>query len=66
MTADDRGAAVHDARTVLTAILSEVAMLEEDVARLPADLRRLVELLAKDAERLRRLLDELFPADPEG
>ncbi|HJR44364.1 MAG TPA: histidine kinase dimerization/phospho-acceptor domain-containing protein [Actinomycetota bacterium] len=62
MIQDDRARAVaHDARTVLTAILSEVAMLEEDKARLPDDLRRPVELLADDATRLRSLLDELFP-----
>lgn len=62
MTADDRTRAVaHDARTVLTAILSEVAMLEEDKDRLPPDLRRPVELLTEDAARLRDLLGELFP-----
>lgn len=64
MTADDPLRAVaHDARTVLTAILSEVAMLEEDKDRLPADLRRPVELLAHDATRLRDLLNELFPGN---
>ena len=64
MTADDaRSAAAHDARTVLTAILSEVAMLEEDKDRLPPDLQRPLELLVEDAARLRRLLEELFPED---
>ena len=61
----DARAAAHDVRTVLTAILSEVAILEEDIARLPADLRRPVELLAHDAMRLNKLLDKLFPEDPE-
>lgn len=64
MTGDDRSSsAAHDARTILTSILSEVAMLEEDKDRLPADLHRPVELLAEDAARLRRLLEELFPED---
>ena len=38
-------------------------MLEEDKDRLPADLRRPVELLAHDAVRLRDLLNELFPGN---
>ena len=59
---DDRSsAAAHDARTILTSILSEVAMLEEDKHRLPSDMHRPVELLAADAARLRSLLEELFP-----
>ena len=63
MVDDSNSAAAHDARTVLTSILSEVAMLEEDKDRLPSDLRRPVELLADDAARLRSLLGELFPND---
>ena len=60
----DARAAAHDVRTVVTAILSEVAILEEDIDRLPADLRRPVELLAQDAVRLSRLVQALFPEAP--
>jgi two-component system, OmpR family, sensor histidine kinase MtrB len=50
----------HELRTPLTALVNEAGMLREHLDSMPADVRRLGELLATDVSRLRVLVDDLM------
>ncbi len=50
----------HELRTPVTALVAEASLLREHLDHLPADVRRLAELLVADIVRLRRLVDELM------
>ncbi len=50
----------HELRTPLTALVNEAAAVEATLHTLPAEQRRIGELLIHDVGRLRRLVDELL------
>jgi two-component system sensor histidine kinase MtrB len=50
----------HELRTPLTALAGEAALLGEHLDRMPAEARRLSQLLVEDVDRLRRLVEELM------
>jgi two-component system sensor histidine kinase MtrB len=50
----------HELRTPLTALLAEAQLLFDQSGGLPAEQRRITELLVHDVDRLRHLTDELL------
>ncbi len=50
----------HELRTPLTALVGEASLLQEHLAAMPPEARRLGELLAADTARLRSLVEELL------
>lgn len=50
----------HELRTPLTALVAEASLLRDHLEQLPAGARRPAELLTRDVERLRRLVDDLL------
>lgn len=50
----------HELRTPLTGLVNEAALLKEHLDAMPADGRRIGELLIKDVGRIRRLVDDLL------
>ena len=49
----------HELRTPVAALVSEAAVLEEHLDRMPQEARRAAELLVGDVARLRRLIEDL-------
>jgi signal transduction histidine kinase len=49
----------HELRTRSAALVSEASVLQENLDRLPSELRRPAELLVADVARLRRLVEDL-------
>jgi signal transduction histidine kinase len=49
----------HELRTPIAALVSEASVLQENLDRLPGELRRPAELLVADVARLRRLVEDL-------
>jgi two-component system sensor histidine kinase MtrB len=49
----------HELRTPVAALVSEVAVLEANLDRVPVEARRAAELLIADVARLRRLVEDL-------
>jgi len=49
----------HELRTPVAALVSEAAILEQHLDRIPAEARRAAELLVGDVARLRRLIEDL-------
>jgi signal transduction histidine kinase len=49
----------HELRTPVAALVSEAAVLEEHLDRMPPEARRAAELLVGDVARLRRLIEDL-------
>ncbi len=54
------GDVAHELRTPLTALVSEAAILQEQLDELPEDARRAASMLVADVARLRRLVDDLI------
>jgi two-component system sensor histidine kinase MtrB len=50
----------HELRTPLASVVAAASLLEQDAAALPAEDRRLVEVLVAELRRLRGLVDELL------
>ena len=50
----------HELRTPLTALVNETQRLWAGIDRMPPDQARMIELLATDSGRLRRLIDDLL------